>query len=146
MPVNLPPMAVEPVPLVVAQARVHDDAAIQVLAPGVVRVRRGQPLVVKYQYKFAEASRNKEQWRFYLNCQVDGVEKNPIRTRWGDRFGIRDEQWGVLQQEYVFHRPGTHEARFHVRCNYSQVGWRRHDLRHEEERRANGGFRVVVEK
>lgn len=136
--------SVEPVPIIVAKAKVKGAAQIDVQPVAEVVVKARQPVHVKYLYRLEEASTEKENWRFQLSASIGGVRPAPASADWKDRWGRNDSLWGVLQQEFVFDRPGTYTGSFKVDARYAEGAWGSGASSKQSERTAQGEFRVKV--
>jgi hypothetical protein len=137
---------VEPVAIIVAKAKVKGAADIELQPLSEVRVRVKQPVHVKYLYRLEEMSKDKESWRFELASSIGTQQRPLLEARWEDRWGVNDSLWGVLQQEYVFEKPGTYEGSFDVHASHSESSWGSNEVKKRTEKTLNGRFQVRVVK
>lgn len=135
---------VEPLPLIVAKAKVKGAAEIELPSVPELQVKANQPIHVKYLYRLEELSKDKEQWRFQLASKIGTQSPAPAAADWSDRWGRDDSLWGVLQQEFVFEKPGTYLGSFTVDARYSQSDWSSGQLKKKAEKTAQGKFKIKV--
>jgi hypothetical protein len=100
--------------VVIAHAEIQDGKVT--LLPnkvGPIRVTPGQTLHVKLTYRLQEASKEKEEYRFHLRCNLDGQSPAPVLARHGDAWGIPDDVMGAIVQTFTPpKRPGNHNLEF----------------------------------
>lgn len=135
---------VEPVPVIVAKAKVKGNALIELQPIGDVQVKAKQPIQVKYLYRLEEVSKDREHWRFALESKIGAQTRAPSHANWEDRWGRNDSLWGVLQQEFVFDKPGTYEGSFKVDAQYSESDWGSKAVKKQNEKTAQGRFKIKV--
>jgi hypothetical protein len=119
----LPPMVDDEIRIVLARARIDNEPTIEAVAPKEIRVKKDRPLRVQFLYHVEESSKAKEEWRFMLRSTVGKQEKSPIKSRWGDRWGLPDRFWGTLEQTFTFEEPGTYPGGFTVHAEYDREAW-----------------------
>jgi hypothetical protein len=135
---------VEPVPVIVAKAKVKGVAEIELQQLGEIVVKAKQPVHVKYLYRLEELSKDKENWRFQLASAIGTQKPAPTTANWEDRWGRNDSLWGVLQQEFIFERPGNYDGSFQVDAKYSESEWGSKTVKKQNEKTAQGRFKIKV--
>ena len=104
-----------------------------------------RPLRVQYFFRFKEASRAKEAWRFQLAARVGPKDPKPVRCDWEDRWGLKDDAWGTLEQTFQFDETGVFTAGFCVGAEYDRAAWRGKGDAIAARKEVSGSFIVRVD-
>lgn len=132
------------VEVLVARGTAYGTPALEALAPGVVRVRPGQELELKFAYRVGEVSAQKEGWWATLRTEVDARPSPPEVVHHRDRWALPDEVWGYVRQVHRFSSPGEHVVRWEAELEYDRGKWLGASDPERERRRVGGLLRVVV--
>jgi hypothetical protein len=139
-------MEPSPVAVVLAKARVRDDAQIEVLAPQTIHVQPKQRVHVKFIFSVEETSRDRDNWRFFLESKIGDAQRAPQHVELKDHWGVRDDGWGTLHQEYSFDLPGRYEGTFEVIAENRRQPWRSSTQVHSSRCIQTGSVQIVVDK
>lgn len=115
-------------PLVIPVARaVLEEGTVRIdgMLPKAIELRSGQPLHLHFQYRFAEAGREQEEFRVQLRSRLSDQEAPEAHHHFRDHLLLPDAEWGFVRQVYDAPAPGKHELFVDVEAQYARYPWKK---------------------
>ena len=136
-------MVPSPASVVVADAKISGAAQAVSKAPQWIKLKVGQPLLVKLTYDLREASTRQESYQFRLAARCGDQVPAPVQMLRKDRPASTEEAFGFLVQQFSFSRPGKHTLEFDATAEYTRKKWFGKGIA-RAAKTASGSMQVVV--
>lgn len=108
--------------ILLAHADVHRDVRLDEKAPRSVTVIAGQPVRLRFSYKFVDAAEVEETWHFRFAYRIGDGEQVVKDAVHQDIAGTIDDTLANLHDDVTF-SVGDHDVAFHIEADVHAISW-----------------------
>lgn len=112
--------------------------------PPVAFCAKGGQVAIRFQYRLHEQSKEKDHWRFFLDCRMGADHPAPVTYQRTDMPGVTDLADGMLERVFDLPRRGRVSIEFEFGADHMRSDWRTAEVTHWEQRISNGVMRIQV--